>query len=40
MVTKKDERDWFFWLALVLCIIGVAAMVALAVQALRRGFQC
>lgn len=36
----KKEDVWIFWLAVVLSIIGVAAMVALAVQVIRRGIQC
>ena len=32
---KKKEDNWVFWLALFLIIIGVAAVVMLALRALR-----
>ncbi len=35
MARKKEEDAWVFWLAIVLSVIGVAAMVMLALHALK-----
>lgn len=34
MVKKKNQDEWIFWLALILSIIGVAAVVIMALRVL------
>lgn len=31
---KKNKEDWIFWLALILSIIGICAVIVLALHAL------
>lgn len=34
MVKKKNKEDWIFWLAVILSIIGVTAIVVMALRIL------
>lgn len=33
-MAKKENRDWVFWLAIVLSVIGVVAIVVMALRVL------
>jgi type IV secretory pathway component VirB8 len=32
MAKKDDHKDWVFWLAIILSVIGVVAIVAVALR--------